>query len=366
LSPAPTERHADWPLVVLAGLAIITALYIARDLIIPLVLAALLALLLRPLLRRLQHWHLPNAVSSFLIVLVVALLFVAGMLTVAQQGQAWLAQAPQTVEHLAAMLPQHDGPIVNIAKATQAVRGLTQPNPASPPLAVEVHSSETTYSILGASGHFVGAVVIILVVTFFLLTYSDSLLNRAVESQSSFAEKRNIVTLLYQVENGVSRYLVTVTMINSGLGIVTALMLWMLGMPNPLLWGAVAATLNYVPHVGAFLFMVVLFVVGAVAHESLAYGAGVAAMFALITFAESYFITPLVLSKSLRLSPLAVILSVIFWGWLWGIAGGLMAAPLLAVLKIVVDQTESLRPLGEVLSGDGSAGDSSPKVGLPA
>jgi predicted PurR-regulated permease PerM len=113
-----------------------------------------------------------------------------------------------------------------------------------------------------------------------------------------------------------------------------------------------AATLNYVPHVGAMICMVVLFFVGSVTRESLWFGAGVAFLFMLITATESYFVTPLILSRSLQLSPLAVILALLLMGWLWGIAGGLMAAPLLAVVKITCDQFDSLRPIGAVLGGE--------------
>jgi predicted PurR-regulated permease PerM len=201
----------------------------------------------------------------------------------------------------------------------------------------------------------VGAAMIVFVLAFFLLSFSDTLLKQAVESRPSFAEKRNVVSLLQNVENGISRYLGTITLINIGLGVVTAITLRLLQVPNPLLWGVMATTLNYVPHVGAMVCMAVLFLVGAAAHESLWHGAVAAGAFALLTAAESYLVTPLVLSKSLRLSPLAVILSVVFWGWLWGIAGGLMAAPLLAIAKICCDQFEALRPLGLVLSGETAA-----------
>jgi predicted PurR-regulated permease PerM len=146
-----------------------------------------------------------------------------------------------------------------------------------------------------------------------------------------------------------SRYLATITVINIGLGIVTAFTMWLLDLPNFILWGVMATVLNYVPHVGAFITLVVLFFVGSLAHESLWYGALAAGAFALITTAESYFITPMMLSRSLELSPLAVILSILVFGWLWGIGGGLLAAPLLAVIKIVCDQFETLQPYSAIL-----------------
>jgi predicted PurR-regulated permease PerM len=350
---------SSWALIVLAWLAAVVALYLARDMIIPVVLAVLLALLLRPLFRWLQRWQLPDVLASFIVVFAVAALFVGAMLTVANQGQSWLAEAPKLVKRVGQMVPQGSGPIGNWAKATEAVRDLTQTDPANAPLPVEVHSNEPAFTVLGASGHFVGAAMIVFVLAFFLLSFSDTLLKQAVESRPSFAEKRNVVSLLHNVENGVSRYLATITLINAGMGVATAITLWLLQIPNPLLWGVMAATLNYVPHIGALVCMGVLFLVGAAAHQSLWYGAGAAAAFALITSVESYFVTPLVLSKSLQLSPLAVILSVLFWGWLWGIAGGLMAAPLLAIAKICCDQFEALRPLGHVLSGETAAEPSS-------
>jgi predicted PurR-regulated permease PerM len=153
------------------------------------------------------------------------------------------------------------------------------------------------------------------------------------------------------VERGISRYLLTITIINIGLGVATALTLWLLGIPNPILWGVMATTLNYVPHIGAFLCMVVLFFVGAVTHASIGSGLICAGAFMVLTSVESYFVTPLVLSRSLQLSPLAVILAILFWGWLWGISGGLMAAPVLTIAKIVCDQFESLRGWSGVLAG---------------
>ena len=354
-SVSSPPRSLIWPLQILACLAVVATLFIARDVFIPIAFSVLLALLLRPILRRLRRTNLPTTVLSFFIVSAVAALFVVLLLTVARQGQSWLAEAPQLINRVGKMLPQRDGPIGDIAKTTEAVRVLAQPEAANVPVPVVVHSAETAYTILGASGHFLGAAVIVFVLAFFLLAFSDTLLTQAVESRSSFGEKRNVVELMHSMESGISRYLGTITLINLGLGIVTGFVLWLLGIPNPVLWGVMVATLNYVPRVGAFVCMAVLFVVGAGAHGSLWQGASVAAAFAVLTAAESYLVTPLALSKSLELSPLAVILSILFWGWLWGIPGGLMAAPLVAIAKIVCDQSESLRYLAVLLSGHASS-----------
>jgi predicted PurR-regulated permease PerM len=353
-SALPTGRpKASWPLIVLASIVTVAALYYSRDLAIPLVFALLLTLLLRPLFRRLQRLRVPDVVASLLVVLAVAALYVAGTLTVAQQGQQWLAKAPEMIKSVQAMLPKEQGPLSHFTQTTEAVRELatTDSTQEEAPVPVVMRSSDATITVLGTSGHYLAASLIVLVLTFFMLAYSDTLLKQAVESRANFADKKAVVSSLHNVETGISTYLATVTVINIGLGIVTALVVWMLGIPNPLLWGLVAMVLNYVPHVGALVCEVILFFVGAVAHESLWHGAGAAGAFFVLTTVESYFITPIALSKSLQLSPLAVILSVLFWGWLWGIAGGLLAAPLLTVVKVVCDQFEFLKPVSMLLAG---------------
>lgn len=347
----PFRPRASLPLVVLASMAVLAAMYVARDVLVPIAFAILLALFLRPVMRRMRKLHLPDGLSALILITAVVALFVAGLVTLAGQAQTWLAQAPTTLERVSAMLPKRSGPVEDLRQASDAVESMATSDKAEKPVLVTMKSSEGTLTLLGTSSHFVGAAVIVFVLGYFLLAFSDTLLKQTMAAQSSFGNKRNVVAVLQNVERGVSRYLLTITAINIGLGVATGIAMWLLGIPNPVLWGVLATTANYVPHVGAFLCMCVLFFVGAVTHGSLASGAGVAATFAVLTSIESYFLTPMVLSKSLQLSPVAVILAILFWGWLWGVGGGLMAAPLLTLMKIVCDQFDSLHGVAGLLSG---------------
>lgn len=341
------------PLLVVSWLGVFAALYFARDLLIPIALALLLALLLMPLLRILRRWRLPDIVSAFTLVSVVVVLFGVAVLTLAGEAQRWLADAPGVLSRVSRLVPTESGPFQHFKAASDAVEEMTRSGDDEKPVPVEVATSrDAMATVLGVSTHFVAVSVIVFVLAFFVLAFNSTLLNQAVESRDSFQEKRNVVALVRNVENGVSRYLFTITVINFGLGAVAGLTLWLMGLPNPVLWGVMVATMNYVPHVGAFLCMAILFFVGAVTHESLWWGLATAGMFAILTSLESYFITPLVLSRSLQLSPLAIILSILFWGWMWGIAGGLMAAPLLAMIKITCDQFESLQGASAFLAGE--------------
>jgi predicted PurR-regulated permease PerM len=268
--------------------------------------AVLLALLLLPLLRRLRRWRVPDVISAFLLVGGSAAVFTAGVTLLAGQAQQWLAQAPATIEKVSGMLPTRAGPFSDLAKTTDAVENIADGGVNEKPLSVKIQSSDVALTILGVSSQFVGSTVIACVVAFFLLAFSNTLMRQATSAQNSFEDKRHIVEAIQNVESGMSRYLGTVTLINIGLGAVTGVVVWGLGLPNPVLWGVMAATLNYVPHVGAMLCMVVLFFVGAVTRESISFGAACAGVFMVLTAAESYFITPFALSKSLQLSPLGI------------------------------------------------------------
>lgn len=344
---------ASWPLLVLAWLAVIGALYIARDVCIPVALAGFLALLLLQPMRWLSNWKIPKLVSSFVLVATVVAVFFTGILFLAGEAQRWLADAPHVVQRVSRLIPTERGPLKHLQRATTAIQDASRAEEEQP-LKVEVADASQDMALvaLGVSTHFIGMAVVIFVLAFFMLTFHTTLLTQAVESQNTLNEKKNVVHLVRNVEAGVSRYLFTVTAINIGLGAAAALLLWFMKIPNPILWGVLVATMNYVPHVGAFICMAVLFLVAAVTHESLSYGVLTALAFAVLTSIESYLVTPFVLAKSLQLSPLAILLAILFWGWLWGIAGGLMAAPLLAMLKITCDQFESLQGVAAFLAGE--------------
>ena len=149
---AETQRpRASWPLLVLAWAAVIAGLYFAQDVMIPVVLAALLALLLRPILRRLRRLNFPDSVSALLLVGCLAVVFALGAWTLAGQAQLWLAQAPQTVERVRSLLPKRAGPLANLQQTSDAVQGLTRSEAAEPPVQVEVQSSDVAYASCSAS-----------------------------------------------------------------------------------------------------------------------------------------------------------------------------------------------------------------------
>ena len=148
----------------------------------------------------------------------------------------------------------------------------------------------------------------------------------------------------------ISTYLFTVTLINISLGVVVGLAMYALKVPNPALWGVMVGLFNFIPYLGDIVSFSVLTIVGLLTFEEIWRSLMVPGVFYLVTALEGYVLTPLILGRRLSLNPVAIVLSVLFWGWMWGVLGGLLAVPILVVIKTVCDHVESLKAFGEFLA----------------
>jgi predicted PurR-regulated permease PerM len=186
---------------------------------------------------------------------------------------------------------------------------------------------------------------------FFFLASSDTLLRRFIEILPHLDEKRRAVSIVTEIENNISRYLLTITLMNALVGLFAGLAVWLLGMPDPLLFGTLAFLLNYIPIIGPVTGMVIFFFVGVFTFPSIWQAFIPAGIYLGIHVLEGETITPMLLASRFTLNPVMVISSLMFWDWLWGIPGALLSMPLLAVTKIVCDHIEWLMPLGHLLGG---------------
>jgi predicted PurR-regulated permease PerM len=188
-------------------------------------------------------------------------------------------------------------------------------------------------------------------VLFFLLLAGDTFLRRLVEILPRFSDKRQAVDISQQIEADISIYLLTVTIMNACVGIATALVMRLCGLGDPILWGAVAFLLNYVPILGPTLGVVTFILAGLLTIDSL-WGALLPAVLYLgIHLIEGETITPMLLARRFTLNPVLVILSLIFWYWMWGVPGAILAVPMLAITKIICDRIQILAALGHFLEG---------------
>jgi predicted PurR-regulated permease PerM len=204
-----------------------------------------------------------------------------------------------------------------------------------------------------AAGNLLSAftsIAIVFVLSLFLLASGTLFYEKIVQSFTSLTQKKRALRVVYDVEREISRYLLTVAVINGGLGVAVGSGLWILGVPTPLLWGVAAALLNFLPYVGAATTIVAVAAISLVSFENLGYALLAPAFVIFCNIVEGQFVTPLIVGRRLEINAVAIFIAVAFWSWLWGFVGALIAVPLLVVIKVFCDNFDGLRHVGNFLS----------------
>lgn len=329
-------------------LALLGALYVARAVVLPIVLAILFSLLLAPVVRGLGRLRVPRWIASGLVV--AAVVAVVGGLGyyLASPAADWMDRAPRSLDRAEAKLRQLMEPVEKVSRATEQVERMTDVD-GSRDREVQVASESLSGSLMDVTLAVVSAVAVTLVLLYFLLTSGDSLVRKIAGLQAGAAARERVVEIARTVERSVSTYLLTVTLINVCLGAAVGTALWLLDMPNPILWGAMACLLNFVPYLGAMVGVVVVALVALLSFDTVGQAVVPPLVYLALTAFEGSFLTPTILGRRLTLSPLMVFVGIIFWGWMWGVVGALLAVPLLATVKIVCDHVDRLKPVGTLL-----------------
>ena len=332
-------------LVLLVVLATLVLLWAAQALMIPLTMAALLAISLSPAVARAAAW-MPRGLAAFLVVLGVVAALTALLVVLVEPAQAWLQDAPGLLRSVTRKLKALTSPIVEVSRAAAPLAELANGG-------AQVASAEpATLSLVGLLKRAPGLVLdaaIVLLLTYFLLVHGDHLLRKAVTLAPTLSRKRGVVGIVREMQRGTARYLATTVAINTGLGVLTAIVLWALDVPDPLLWGAFAGLSNFIPYVGAAAVALLLAMVGVQQAETVLQGLVPAGVFLLLTTIEGQLVTPQWLGRQLRLNPVAVLVWMMAWGWIWGLAGLLMAVPMLVCLKTVCEHLAGSRWIAQML-----------------
>jgi predicted PurR-regulated permease PerM len=336
----------------LFALAIAAILYFAAPLLIPIAFAVLISLLLSPMVRLMSRWRIPSKIGAMLLVTALVIAVVAALVNLAEPANQWLSDAPTSIRELQKQVFASREKLANIQQLADEVDQLRATGSAKQPQAVVVTGPTVLESVVGGlptAATFLGIVIFL---AYFLLASGDQLLRRATRCGRSWSGRRRIVTIARQVQSDLSRYLGTVTLINSALGVAVATAMHILGVPNPLLWGVMAALLNFAPYAGAVVSATILTLVGLMTFSSISDALLVPGAFVLLTVLEGNLLTPAILGRRMSLSPTIVFLSVIVWGWMWGVAGALMAVPIVTTLKVVCDHVPALEHIGRFLRSE--------------
>lgn len=353
----PGDRSARAPAFALYWLALLATAYtlhLARDMVLPLTLAVIFALLLSPLLRRMQRLGVPRALCALLLIGsgLAAVLSVVGLLSNAALD--WFYRLPEAGEVLSTYLEGLRQGVQQAGDASASIDKIAEGMAVTPAAAdaptevVLVDPGWRTDLWIGARNFVVfGGLSVILL--FFLLNSGEALVQRIAGLFADDEHRRRALMIAVDAQTQMSRYLLTVTLLNGTLGGLLSLALWLVDFPDPALWGAMAAALRFVPYLGVSLTVIVLAVVGTVSFDSLWMMFGPAAAFGLLASLAGQVIEPLVHGYRFKLDPIIVFVWIFFWGSIWGAPGVLLAVPLLTLVQVVCRHVQPLAKFAQAI-----------------
>jgi predicted PurR-regulated permease PerM len=339
--PVPTRSFA---LNSLLFLAVMVLLKLAKPLMVTLALSLFFYFLLMPLVLFLGKCRVPRALAAGVVVTVVLGVLSYGVLYAVEPAAEWMEEIPELIPSMREKLLPVSEPMAKIEQAASEVENITKPDgPEQPQVSiaedsvVQVMLTETTM-LLASTG-------VIVFLTFFFLTFGERLQEKIARLGRSFAEQRRLVRIARSIQSQISRFLGVISAINLCLAAIASFVFWFLEVPNYLLWGVLGGIANFVPYAGAAAMTVLLAAVGLLTFDSLGDAALVPGSFLVLTILEGQLITPMLIGRQLNLSPVIVFFAVIFWAYMWGLAGALVAVPILVSTKIVFSHVPAFQPL---------------------
>ncbi len=351
--PAPQANPAARLLVILA---VLYTLYFTAPILVPLLSALLLSLMLAPVVRWLNAIGLPRSLAAASTVLAIIVLTSVLIISLGGPAKAWIAKTPQAITRIERVIKEYRKPFAAASKASDRISDIggnkapankTQIVQSPEPGALGQWLSEVPMSVLNTIG--------VLFLTVLFLTHGDSVLRKLVRLAPQLRIKKDIVDATRSAQRELSRYILTVTLVNLALGGAVALALWLLGVEQPLLWGGIAAMVNYAPYLGMAIMVAVLIVVGFVQFDTVGMALSVPGVYIVLNLIESEIITPLVVGRSMQIDPLVVILALLILGWMWGLVGILIAVPVLTCFKIIADKIPGLAPVAQLIGHEKSS-----------
>jgi len=321
--------------------------YFAREFFLPVTLALILSLLLRPLVRILNRAHIPSGIGAAIVMLMLVAIVTTGALLLSGPASSWLQRAPESFEKVEGRVRGMMNSAQKLNKAAESVERLAGTEDETPK--VEIKKPGLLDGVWNQTKGFLFLTVEVFVLLYFLLAAGEIFALKLIQILPRLEDKKKAVEIMRQVENGVSQYLVSMTLVNLFEGATIGLGLALLGLPNPLLWGALAFFANYIPYLGAMVAGSIVTVVALVSFDSIPRAMIAPAIYFGVNFADN-FISPYVMGRRLVLNPVVVFLAVMFWGWIWGILGVLLAVPITMAVKIFCDHIPPLAPFAEFLT----------------
>jgi len=326
-------------LTLIAGVGLVVALpFVLRsgaEFFMPVTAALVVAIALVPLLEWFERRGVPSRLAAAMCVVVFLAIAIFAIASIVIPATDWVAQVPHRIPKVRAALEPVFDLYKNLDRFIDRIVSqiaVTQERTR----AVRIEEPNSMLGLLTSSApHLLIQLFFSLLVIFFFLAGWTAMRKRTIVSRGSFEGALTTARVIQQVVDATSTYLGTITLINVGLGALTAAILWKLGMPSPVMWGGIVAVLNYIPYLGPIASALFLFLGGLMIYPDIWGALLPPAAFVSLHLIEANFFTPMIVGKRLTISPLAILVSLSFWSWVWGTTGALLAVPLLIIIKTI-------------------------------
>lgn len=332
----------------LFGIAGLFVLDRASAFFIPVILAHLLDRLFSPIVRSGRQMGIPSPLGAALVLVVSLAALGSGVYSLSGPATEWVESAPQKLRMAEYKLRGVTKPLETVQQAAEEVDEAARS--AQEGEAIRVQESRSLGGVLlDQTRAFISGLLITIFLLYFLLASGDLLLRKIVRLFPVFHHRKKAVRILRCIERDLSHYLGMVVLINIGLGLAVGGAMALIGMPNPMLWGALAGLLNFVPYLGPAINITVVGLVALVSFEGTGQALLAPLAYLILNGIEASLITPVAMGWRLQLNPVVIFIALTFWTWIWSIPGALLAVPLLATAKITCDRVALLQPIGDLL-----------------
>jgi len=344
----------SWAIIGIFFILLFGGLYLTASFVLPVIIALLFALVMSPVVRflrrRLKIWE---PISAFVLVIGTTMTLISGFYMLSDPIAKIVNDAPRYAAAVDAemrtvknRLERLRSAQENVEKTAKSAAGGATDNE------VVVKNPGLVDNAATAVPQMLASVGFTLVFLFFLLASGDLFYQKLIRSMPTLADKKRALHIAHDIERELSRYLFTITMINAGLGIAVGTLLWWVDMPTPVVFGALAMLLNFIPYIGALIGMAIVGVIALADFGNLAQALVPVLLYLACTTIEGQLVTPTIVGRRLEMNAAAVFLSVAFWGWIWGVVGMFLAVPVMVAIKVFASYVEPLAPLGDFLSAE--------------
>jgi predicted PurR-regulated permease PerM len=320
------------------ALAVPFALRAGAEFFLPVTAALVIAIALVPLLEWFERRRVPSGLAALVCVLLFISIANIAVASIVLPATEWVRLLPERIPRIRETLAPFLDLYANLERFVDDIVTEFGSTPAVADRTVTVEAPNSMLDLIATSApHAAIQLFFAVLVIFFFLAGWTRMRKQTITTRTSFDGAMTTARVIQQVVDATSTYLGTITLVNMSMGLLLALVLWMLDMPTPLMWGGIAAVLNYIPYLGPIATALLLTVGGLMAYTDPWLAFLPALFFAIIHLVEANIVTPSLVGRRLTINPLLILVALSFWAWVWGTTGALLAVPLLIIMKTVLD-----------------------------